>query len=190
MNLMEMHLPEEDWRPISGYTGIYEVSSRGRVRVDPACVRPKSSPGRILRQRPGTFRYPLVGLCKDGQQRTFTVHRLVARAFVAGYREGLHVNHKDLNPTNNHHSNLEWVTPLENVRHATANGHIGRPPKGWSNPRKGELSNKAKLKTSDVVAIRKSHAMGNSYYAIAKKYGMADISIKAVVLRRTWKHVP
>ena len=53
------------------------------------------------------------------------VHRLVAECFVpkpAG--EGLEVNHKDGDKLNNHASNLEWVSHLENVRHAYRTGLI------------------------------------------------------------------
>ena len=53
------------------------------------------------------------------------VHRLVAECFVpkpAG--EDLEVNHKDGDKLNNHASNLEWVSHLENVRHAYRTGLI------------------------------------------------------------------
>ena len=54
------------------------------------------------------------------------VHRIVAECFCekpAGDLE-LEVNHKDGNKLNNHFSNLEWVTHLENVRHAYRTGLI------------------------------------------------------------------
>lgn len=47
-----------------------------------------------------------------------TVHTLVARAFVSGYKPGLQVNHIDGNKKNNKASNLEWVTGKENIEHA------------------------------------------------------------------------
>jgi hypothetical protein len=41
-------------------------------------------------------------------------HRVVAENLVSGWFEGAYVDHKDRNPTNNHPSNLRWVTPSEN----------------------------------------------------------------------------
>ena len=46
------------------------------------------------------------------------VHRLVALAFVPGWREGLEVNHKNGDKTDNRADNLEWVTHSENHRHS------------------------------------------------------------------------
>lgn len=51
------------------------------------------------------------------------VHRLVAMHFIPRYRkEAKHVNHKDGRPSNNQQSNLEWVTPQENMKHAIDTG--------------------------------------------------------------------
>ena len=49
------------------------------------------------------------------KRRNFTVHSLVAKYFVDGYKEGLVVNHIDGNTLNNNPNNLEWVTQRENV---------------------------------------------------------------------------
>ncbi len=49
-------------------------------------------------------------------------HRLVWVVLVGPIHDGLQINHKDLNKTNNHPSNLEVVTGAENIQHSYANG--------------------------------------------------------------------
>jgi hypothetical protein len=57
----------------------------------------------------------------DINNKTYPVHRLVAKAFIPNPNSKPHVNHKDSNPRNNHVSNLEWVTIKENNDHRDAN---------------------------------------------------------------------
>ncbi len=50
------------------------------------------------------------------------VHSLVAQYFIGPRPEGYQVNHIDGNKTNNHYSNLEYVTPMQNIRHSVETG--------------------------------------------------------------------
>lgn len=52
------------------------------------------------------------------KNKMIRIHRAVAFMFVNGYKEGLIVNHKDGNKTNNLYTNLEWVTCKDNTQHA------------------------------------------------------------------------
>lgn len=114
----------EEWKPISGYEGLYEVSSYGNVRML----------GRLKRHRNGKLMsiMPKVlsqFLCKGyrkvklrdnkGSAKMVSVHRLVALAFIPNLNGFPQVNHKDENKCNNHISNLEWCTAKYNTNYGT-----------------------------------------------------------------------
>lgn len=96
----------EQWRDVSGYEGIYQVSDLGRVK------RIKTSKGtragRMLTRGPLNG-YPSVMLCKNGKPKRYYVHRLVAEAFLGRCPDGYLVHHKDEAPANAHLTNLEYM---------------------------------------------------------------------------------
>lgn len=109
---------EEIWKDIDGFEGLYQVSNLGRVK----CVEHKCR-GRhglrtvkehIMCSVKGSKSYEYVTLSKGDRGRTFTVHRLVAIAFIPNPDNLPCVNHKDENKQNNIVSNLEWCTSLYN----------------------------------------------------------------------------
>ena len=103
----------EEWKWIEGYEGIYKISNYGRVANSKGEMSLDDSDRGYCR----------VNLCKDGDGKKYRIHQLVAKAFCEGYKEGLVVNHKDLNKENNHYSNLEWITQKENIIHYYQNKH-------------------------------------------------------------------
>ena len=107
---------EEEWKPIKGYEGLYEVSNMGRVK---SLHRSK---GIILKQSIHTNGYMYAGLYKNGTRISKRVHRLVATAFIRNPNNYDVVNHKDGNKKNNTVDNLEWCTRSYNIRHAYHNG--------------------------------------------------------------------
>jgi len=78
--------------------------------------------GRRLKQHVSNSGYARVELFSNGSGRKFSVHRLVATAFVPNPHNKPQVNHIDGNKLNNAASNLEWVTQSENQKHAYAIG--------------------------------------------------------------------
>lgn len=99
----------EQWKPIGGYGGKYEVSDLGRVRQGEKSVNQYKDGKGYLR----------VSLYKDGAERNFKVHRLVALAFIPNPDNLPMVNHKDEVKTNNSVENLEWCTSLYNTNYGT-----------------------------------------------------------------------
>ena len=79
----------------------------------------KLSPGKTLKQSKVGNEYLRVDLCKNGEIKHFTVHRLVASAFVKNSENLPMVNHKDENKANNSAENLEWCTAKYNSNYGT-----------------------------------------------------------------------
>lgn len=103
----------EEWRDIEEYEGLYQVSNLGRVKSL------KFGKEKILKFGKHKKGYLLVCLCKDGKQKMFQVHRLVAIAFIPNPNNYQEVNHKDENKENNCVENLEWCTREYNVNYGT-----------------------------------------------------------------------
>ena len=117
----------EEWREIKGYEGKYRISNCGRVLSLARTVKLNNGRTRFCRERIlkialTSVGYPAATLSTNGVNRTITLHRLVAKAFIPNPRMLNEVNHKDGNKENCHQSNLEWVTRSENRIHAYAMG--------------------------------------------------------------------
>ena len=95
---------------ITGYEN-YEVRPNGEV------VNIKT--GKVLKPCKNAGDYFQVCLNKNGKQKNFYIHRLVAQAFIPNPDNLPCVNHKDENKTNNNVENLEWCTHEYNVNYGT-----------------------------------------------------------------------
>jgi hypothetical protein len=103
------------------------------------------------------------------------VHRLVAEKYVPNPNNYPQVNHKDGDKTNNKADNLEWVTNLQNRKHAVKTGlqvHGERCP--W-----------AKLSLKDVEFIREHTELTATY--LANKFGVDRTTISAVKNYKSWR---
>jgi hypothetical protein len=117
----------EQWKPILGFEGFYEISSQGRVRsVDRIIhdrLRDRLLKGKIIVAGLDSkhLGYKHCTLYKEGKAVTIKVHRLVAQAFIPNPNNYPIINHKDYNPSNNNVENLEWCTYKYNSNY----GNIG-----------------------------------------------------------------
>ncbi len=69
---------------------------------------------KMLKPRDNGYGYHQVALCKDGKVKNGRVNRLVAQAYIPNPENKCEVDHIDRDKSNNHVSNLRWVTSSEN----------------------------------------------------------------------------
>lgn len=109
----------EQWKPIPGYEGYYQVSNEGRVKtLSRYNLKNQLLPERILKA-PLDRGYPRVLFYKNKKRKHFSVHRLVAQAFIPNPEKKPQVNHINEDKTDNRVENLEWATSKENNNHGT-----------------------------------------------------------------------
>jgi hypothetical protein len=125
-NLTEVNeegiLITEEWCAINEWSGLYEISTFGRVKSLPRLRRNRNgftkAEARIKSQKKDKEGYLLVELCKDSKSYTHKVHRLVAIAYLPNPENKRTVNHKKGHLFDNRVFELEWATHSENHKHA------------------------------------------------------------------------
>lgn len=178
----------ENWRPVVGYEGLYNVSNDGRVQ--------RQGKNKCLKLRLNTGGYPYVTLSQQGKVTTITVHKLVASAFLGPRPANLVVNHKNGIKTDNRLSNLEYVTQKENIGHAC---ELGLSSKGGNfrlsklDPKfipRGERRLNSKLTEEQVREIRNAFANSRTTFtALGNHFGVSRVTIRRIVKRELWAHV-
>lgn len=108
----------EVWKPVKGYEGLYEVSNKGNVRSldrhsmwgNQYCL----FKGKPMKPHPNSDGYLTVGLHKNNQRKLYSVHRLVANAFIANPKNLPCIDHINTIRDDNRVENLRWCTNKEN----------------------------------------------------------------------------
>lgn len=120
-------LADEQWLPVVGFEGFYEVSDHGRVRGCRRTVGAANGKTKVI--KPNRIKVDVqpsghlhVSLYRERKRRHRSVHRLVLESFVGPCPEGLEACHQDGDPSNNFVANLYWGTRSENVRDAVRHG--------------------------------------------------------------------
>ena len=128
-NIRKLYM--EIWKDVKNYEGYYQVSNYGRVRSIDRIEKQKHysgvmstyiHKGKLLKLRKYKNNYMYAYLNKNGSQKKYLVHRLVATAFLENENNYKYINHKDNNPNNNNVDNLEWCTQKYNIQYAYDNG--------------------------------------------------------------------
>ena len=98
-------------KDIAGYEGLYAITSCGKVWSYKRKQFLKASYNKGYLQ---------VSLCKEGKQKTFPIHRLVAETYIQNPNDLPFVNHIDEIKDHNWITNLEWCTPQYNSNYKNA----------------------------------------------------------------------
>lgn len=163
-------IDSEEWRPVTGWVGVYEVSNLGRVRSlartrkrvtgDVECFITHKS--KVL-SAPLKNGYPFVCLRDCDRIAGHYVHALVCEAFHGPRPVGCDVAHTDGTRTNNAPSNLRWASRLQNMRDKSLHG----------TERERDTYQHAKIKNSDLPDIDRRLRSGETQRSIAESYGIA-----------------
>ena len=176
----------ENWKPVVGFEGLYEVSDLGNVKSLSRMVRSKAGSMRHVRERAmrtclaPTARYVSLILRKEGKSYFKHVHRLVAQAHIPNPENKPQVNHKNASQKwNNTVANLEWATRAEDDAHVVANGLKPR----------GHHHYFAKLNAKKVQEMRRLDKQGWSTRSLADKFSLSTAHVRLVIRGLAWGHV-
>lgn len=165
LGFVEYRYNMEIWKDIAGYEGYYSVSNNGKI----LSIRKK----KLLASRIGNTGYVSVHLSIRGKSKRYSIHRLVAKAFIENPNNLPQVNHKDGIKTNNCVENLEWITCVENLKH----------------------SYKIRLENMTITEeiVRKVYLDFHKHcipvVKLIKKYSLGLGCISEIVRNKSWKNV-
>lgn len=166
----------EIWRPVVGFEGVYSVSNMGRIRRDANDRLGRPWGGKILSGTTNAVGYRQVLLSNGPDiKKTRNVHTLVAEAFISARPKGMHVNHKNSNQLDNRVENLEWVTPLENIRHGLCRCRGRRAGR--------------KLSPSDVMEVVRLARSGEPHRSISNRFGIRINMVSRIVCGNAWRWI-
>lgn len=179
-----MDLSLEEWRPVVGYEGHYEVSSLGRVKSVSRVVMRKNGNPQTIRERVLTpyvnrrgYTWATLSKGSGTTQRSIKVHALVAAAFLGPRPEGNHVLHGPNGISDNSVSNLSYGTQSEN---------LGRDRARDGTSSRGAASHFTKLNEASVLEIRARLAEGVHQHVLAAEFGVTRSCVGHIKAGRAW----
>jgi len=168
---------KEDFKELNDFIGLhkYKINSEG-------VIRNKITKAVKYLNTTKTGYSEVSAKCKSlGINRNkvlYKVHRLVAKLFIPNPNNLPEVNHKDGNKKNNCVSNLEWVSRLENMQHASKNNLLKSV--------EGSLNPNAKLDEDTVRNICDDYQNKMTINEVMTKYNITKNIAGKIFYRTSW----
>lgn len=111
-------------------------------------------------------------------------YRYIYEQIVGLIAKGLYVCHHCDNPICVNPAHLFVGTQDDNMKDMVSKGRANKP--------KGEKNGRAKLTEEDVRYIRQNYRSKSSIYgrkALAEKFGVDVVTIRAILIRKLWSHI-
>ena len=156
----------EEWKPLLGFEGRYDISNLGRIK--------NIKSNRIVKSQISPQGYLCCSLRRIGETKTCTIriNRAIAQAFIPNPYNYPVVNHKDGNKLNNSIENLEWCTYKHNIQHSFALGL--------------QTPNGCKLIKDDYAMIHAMRRSGYRYREIVAAFNLDKQTIYEALKRKSY----
>ncbi len=174
---------KEQWKAIKDFEMYYLISNTGRVislerEITTSTGWTKTKKMAEMKAIAGKDGYMRINLSVEGNKKSYTIHRLVANAFIEN-PDGLpQVNHIDCDKSNNNEENLEWTDASGNQKHAFENG---------LNTQVGDKNSRAKVSNEFVLNIKMLHKNGTKRKKLMEDYSIPQKSLDRYLYG--WKHL-
>lgn len=158
---------------VIGYEEYFQINENGELY--------SKRTNKILKQHISKKGYVTVATKiggRKGKSVCFKIHILVAKAFIPNPLNLTEINHKDGNKQNNKKTNLEWVTPSQNIQHAVNTGLLILP--------KGEDCYQSKFTNQEIIKIRALKGT-KSIRQLAKDFNISHVSMIKILRNETYK---
>lgn len=176
-------LPGEQWRPVVGYEGFYEVSNMCRVKGLDRMVMRRGEivrvAGVLLKMHRHSAGYWVVDLRQLNVRHTKYVHRLVLEAFVGPCPEGEECRHLNGDRADARLENLAWGTRVEQAEDRRRHGTL----------LEGETAPHARFTAADVRVMRTLSANGVTDKIIGMAFDAHPAQIAQITNGNRWKSV-
>lgn len=170
---------DELWKDVRNWDGKYLISNHGKLKSINGKYSKKHPDGYITIGCIDSVGYRVFTMRRPGFKERVRAHTLVCNAFnIKPISEiKLCVNHLDGNKLNNNHTNLEWCTGADNIKHAVATGLMNL---------KGENHYNCKLSNDKVIEMRRVRKEGWTYQKIGDYFGVDRRQASDVVRGVNW----